>query len=102
MAISAILYRKPALVLLVCFGVSMIFKDILFNFAAKFSHSAVRRPCFHCADLMYEREILPVMFDGEIRQVCCHGCVAVLQTVEQHGLQSEYYLSKLPNPQNAS
>lgn len=80
----------------------MIFKDILSNFAFKFSRSGSRRPCFHCAEPMHESEILSVKFDGEIRQVCCHGCVAVLQAVEQHGLQSEYYLSKLPTEENAS
>lgn len=70
-------------------------------FPFKLFRTGVRHPCFHCDELMYESEKLPVMFDGEIRQVCCHGCVAVLQAIEQHGLKSDYYLSKLPTRQHA-
>lgn len=47
-------------------------------------------PCFHCGDLVKRRRAVHVQFDGAARIVCCHGCEAILKTVEQMGMQQQY------------
>jgi hypothetical protein len=49
--------------------------------------------CFHCGELVRKKRVVPVIFDGICRDVCCHGCAAILSTVEQLG-QSEQYLAR--------
>jgi len=49
--------------------------------------------CFHCGELVRKKRVVPVVFDGIRRDVCCHGCAAILSTVEQLG-QSEQYLAR--------
>lgn len=50
--------------------------------------------CFHCDDRMRKSKAVPILFDGEIRQVCCHGCAAILASIEKVHLIEEYYQSK--------
>lgn len=47
-------------------------------------------PCFHCGDLVKRRHAVDVQFDGAARTVCCHGCAAILKTVEQMGMVQQY------------
>lgn len=47
-------------------------------------------PCFHCGDLVKRRRAVQVQFDGAARIVCCHGCAAILKTVEQMGMLEQY------------
>lgn len=50
--------------------------------------------CFHCGEKMRERNALSVKFNGATQQVCCHGCLAVLRTIEQNHLVDEYIKNK--------
>lgn len=49
--------------------------------------------CFHCGELVRQKRVVHVVFDGACRDVCCHGCAAILSTVEQLG-QIEPYLAR--------
>lgn len=51
--------------------------------------------CFHCGDAVRQSRAVEVKFDGEVRRVCCHGCAAVLKTVEQMEMQQQYYEQKM-------
>ncbi|MBR7798984.1 heavy metal translocating P-type ATPase metal-binding domain-containing protein [Undibacterium sp. FT137W] len=37
---------------------------------------------------------MTVNFQHVLRPVCCHGCLAVLNTIQQNGLTEEYLRSK--------
>lgn len=52
-------------------------------------------PCFHCGDLVGRRRAVQVQFDGALRIVCCHGCAAILKTVEQMGMLQQYRARKM-------
>ena len=63
---------------------------------AMFARSAATNPkiaCFHCGEPVRQKRVVQVVFDGVGRDVCCHGCAAILSTVEQMG-QSEQYLAR--------
>ncbi|MGV8892332.1 MAG: heavy metal translocating P-type ATPase metal-binding domain-containing protein [Burkholderiaceae bacterium] len=49
--------------------------------------------CFHCGELVRQKRVVHVVFDGASRDVCCHGCAAILSMVEQLD-QSEQYLAR--------
>lgn len=38
--------------------------------------------------------MLTTRFNGMVQPVCCHGCLAVLRTVEQNNLVDEYMKNK--------
>lgn len=46
--------------------------------------------CFHCNETMRQHQIVRIPFAGSEREVCCHGCAAVLTTLEQNGLAAQY------------
>jgi hypothetical protein len=46
--------------------------------------------CFHCQETMRANQIVRVPFAGSEREVCCHGCAAVLRTLEHNGLGAQY------------
>jgi len=50
--------------------------------------------CFHCGESMRKEGALTAMFQRESRAVCCHGCLAVLNTIEKNGLTEEYLRAK--------
>jgi hypothetical protein len=50
--------------------------------------------CFHCGEKMVKAHALVINFDRSPQSVCCHGCLAILRTVEQNQLVSEYLLSR--------
>ncbi|MBC3916291.1 heavy metal translocating P-type ATPase metal-binding domain-containing protein [Undibacterium sp. CY18W] len=53
-----------------------------------------RLNCFHCDETMRERNALTVTFNGSPQQVCCHGCLAILRTIEQNHLVAAYLKNK--------
>lgn len=55
----------------------------------------VKRPCFHCGELMREQDVLLQTFDGATREVCCHGCAGILILIENEGMQLEYRKMRL-------
>ena len=56
--------------------------------------------CFHCNEKSSKSLTIYISFDGLTRPVCCHGCAAVLKTVEALGMHQEYYDSRINVPQN--
>ncbi|WP_369123423.1 heavy metal translocating P-type ATPase metal-binding domain-containing protein [Undibacterium fentianense] len=50
--------------------------------------------CYHCGESMRVEGALTVNFQHVLRPVCCHGCLAVLNTIQQNGLTEEYLRSK--------
>ena len=53
-----------------------------------------RIPCFHCNEQMRKEKALMATFNGTSYPVCCHGCLAVLKTIERNGLTQQYLLEK--------
>ena len=56
--------------------------------------AGVKLHCFHCQEVMSARQVVPVRFDGAERQVCCHGCAAVLTTLQENGLCKQYWVAR--------
>lgn len=56
--------------------------------------SGAKLYCFHCQEVMSVRQVVTVRFDGAERQVCCHGCAAVLATVQENGLSQQYWAAR--------
>lgn len=50
--------------------------------------------CFHCGDSVKATRAVFVEFDGASHAVCCHGCAAVLKTVQQMGMLQQYRAQK--------
>jgi hypothetical protein len=50
--------------------------------------------CFHCGERESASRAVAASFDGETRLVCCHGCAAILKTVESLGMQQQYLADK--------
>ncbi|MFZ6748253.1 heavy metal translocating P-type ATPase metal-binding domain-containing protein [Undibacterium sp. Ren11W] len=50
--------------------------------------------CFHCNDKMRKKNALMATFNGANYPVCCHGCLAVLKTIERNGLTEQYLHTK--------
>ena len=50
--------------------------------------------CFHCGEKMRKAAALTTRFNGLEQVVCCHGCQAVLRTVEKNKLVKEYMKNK--------
>lgn len=70
---------------------------LLSALVAMFSGSAASNPkvaCFHCGELVRQKRIVHVVFNGASRDVCCHGCAAILSTVEQLGQCGPYMIQK--------
>ena len=56
----------------------------------QWTRQQVRVPCYHFGELVAQRRIVMADFDGAPRELCCHGCAAVLHMVEKNGLTSAY------------
>jgi len=54
----------------------------------------VKIDCYHCGERMRESKALYVVFHGEKRAVCCHGCLAILRAIEQNDMIPDYLLTK--------
>jgi Putative metal-binding domain of cation transport ATPase len=50
--------------------------------------------CFHCDEKMRKDNALIAVFNGASHPVCCHGCVAVLQAIENNGMALQYLHAK--------
>ncbi|WP_295751136.1 heavy metal translocating P-type ATPase metal-binding domain-containing protein [Undibacterium sp.] len=50
--------------------------------------------CFHCNDKMRKKNALMASFNGASHPVCCHGCLAVLNTIVSNGLTEQYLQAK--------
>ncbi|MFZ6773607.1 heavy metal translocating P-type ATPase metal-binding domain-containing protein [Undibacterium sp. SXout7W] len=50
--------------------------------------------CYHCSEKMHEHRALTVNFNGITQPVCCHGCLAILKTIEKNGMIAEYLQAK--------
>lgn len=58
--------------------------------------------CYHCGEKMRKLRALTVKFNGALYPVCCHGCLAILKTVERNGLTAQYLQAKLDERESAS
>ena len=54
--------------------------------------------CFHCGEKSKLSLTVYVQFDGATRATCCHGCAAILKTVEELGMHDEYLAHKIYTP----
>lgn len=65
-------------------------------------------PCFHCGEAMSEISPLTANFQNTPYPVCCHGCLSILNMVEDQGLAQHYLAAKLtteseiPNAKSAA
>ena len=64
----------------------------LFNFKLFTRPESVT--CYHCGERVAVRSVVKILFDGKQRDLCCHGCEAVLMMVEANGLTGEYLSGK--------
>lgn len=72
-------------------------RTLISALVALFSGCAGSNPkvaCFHCGELVRHKRIVHVVFNGLTRDVCCHGCAAILSTVEQLGQCEPYLIQK--------
>ncbi len=75
----------------------MMLRALSSALGAMFSRSAAANPkvaCFHCGEMVRQKRVVHVVFDGVDRDVCCHGCAAILSTVEQLGQCEQYLVRK--------
>lgn len=56
--------------------------------------------CFHCGESMRKEGALMATFQQVQQPVCCHGCLAVLNTIQSNGLIEAYLQSKQVNESN--
>lgn len=54
--------------------------------------------CYHCGEKSKKSLTVYIQFDGEIRPVCCHGCAAILKTIEELEMHDEYHSHKIQMP----
>ena len=64
----------------------------LFNFKLFTRSESVA--CYHCGERVATRSVVKMPFNGKQRDLCCHGCEAVLMLVEANGLTDEYLSGK--------
>jgi hypothetical protein len=57
-----------------------------------------RITCYHCGEKSKKNVTLYIDFDGAIRPVCCYGCAAILNTVDELGIHEEYLANKIQIP----
>jgi len=50
--------------------------------------------CYHCGERVAVKSVVKMQFDGAQRDLCCHGCEAVLMLVDANGLTSDYVAEK--------
>ncbi|TDK68417.1 heavy metal translocating P-type ATPase metal-binding domain-containing protein [Sapientia aquatica] len=52
--------------------------------------------CYHCGEQVSLRRVVRADFNGASRELCCHGCAAVLMMIETNGLIDVYLSNKSP------
>ncbi|MBC3892566.1 heavy metal translocating P-type ATPase metal-binding domain-containing protein [Undibacterium sp. LX40W] len=53
-----------------------------------------RCQCFHCGEQMRVKNALSLCVRDVSQPMCCHGCLAILQTIIQNDLLDEYLANK--------
>ncbi len=53
-----------------------------------------RCQCFHCGEQMRIKNALSISVQGVQQPMCCHGCLAIVQTVLRNDLLEEYLANK--------
>jgi hypothetical protein len=56
--------------------------------------AAEKVTCFHCEESVRKKNVIMSEFDGKLRPLCCHGCVAVLKMIEQNHLVAQYHQAR--------
>jgi 3-methyladenine DNA glycosylase Mpg len=67
----------------------------LLQTATSFFHRSERCPCYHCGEGMRKEKAIMANFQGNSYPVCCHGCLAVLNVIEENGLAEAYLASRM-------
>lgn len=60
-----------------------------------FNTTDEKTSCYHCGEKSSRRQTIYVLFDGATRPVCCYGCAAILNTVEELDMHAEYHAHKV-------
>lgn len=76
---------------------SFIFPSFISAIFASFQ-AREKIDCYHCDERMRKDNALFVNFNGCVHPVCCHGCLAVLQTIERNGMTAQYLQVKASSP----
>jgi len=63
-------------------------------FKFKFFSRPESLACYHCGEQVSVRDVVKHTFHGQSRDLCCHGCEAVLMMVESNGLTDTYLRDK--------
>ncbi len=58
------------------------------------------KKCFHCGLDVPENIHMPVTFQGQMQETCCHGCQAVAQSIIAAGLDA-YYVQRTASAEQA-
>ncbi|MDE2429466.1 MAG: heavy metal translocating P-type ATPase metal-binding domain-containing protein [Burkholderiales bacterium] len=74
----------------------------LFHVFSSVGLKAEKIDCYHCGEKMRKTNALTVKFNGCLQPVCCHGCSAVLRTIEKNGLIQDYLEAKSLQVENKS
>lgn len=75
-----------------------LIKNSLFSLLDTFTSTEARITCYHCGETSKQNLTIYVQFDNDMRPVCCHGCAAILNTIEDLGMHEEYHASKIQIP----
>ncbi|WP_186864229.1 heavy metal translocating P-type ATPase metal-binding domain-containing protein [Undibacterium griseum] len=73
---------------------AMTFPEWLSNLWTPAKNKTEKITCYHCGEKSFPKKTLYVVFNGTEQPVCCHGCLAVLKTIEKNHLIPEYLQTK--------
>ena len=68
------------------------------SFFHKYASREEKITCYHCGEKSRKSLTIYIQFDGEPRPVCCHGCAAILNTVDELDMHDEYRAHKIQIP----
>jgi P-type Cu2+ transporter len=59
--------------------------------------------CYHCGEIIPDNIDIKININGEERHMCCQGCRAVAQAINEYGLENYYrYRTELPSRPESS
>src|SRR5690606_11121991 len=59
--------------------------------------TAGKECCYHCGEIIPDNIDIKININGEERMMCCQGCRAVAQAINEYGLENYYrYRTELP------
>ncbi|HNR23098.1 MAG TPA: heavy metal translocating P-type ATPase [Steroidobacteraceae bacterium] len=64
--------------------------------------NAAARGCWHCGEPLPDTDAPQARVAGQLHPVCCHGCRAAAEWIDQLGLADYYRLRSAPAPRAAS